>query len=349
MFDDLIGNDSVKKILRRMLEKKRVPRSLLLVGAEGVGKKRFALELAKAFVCLKPQNYEACAACAACRRAENFAFPKPDDKDAHQRVIFSEHADIGTVIPYKNSILVDAVRDLEREANFRPFEAQARFFLIDDADKLSSAKENAANALLKTLEEPPPTAHIFLVSSRPDALLPTILSRCQIVRFAPVPADEIENYLLRKKHFSPDDSRLLAKISNGSVGRAVETDAGKFRETRDAMLKVLDGLLVRQDRAVLLRAAEEMTDAKNKDRYDRTLETLETLIHDVWAIRLGRGEQIVNADIENQLRNFAERVADAKRLAAWLAEIERVRENFRVNTNRKIATDALFMEMAGGV
>lgn len=297
MLDDLIGNNSVKQIARRMLEKKRVPRSLLFAGAEGVGKRGFALEIAKALVCLNPQNFQACGECAACRRAAKFDLPKSDDKDTHKQVIFSEHPDIGTVLPYKNSILVDAIRELEREANFRPYEARARFFLIDDADKLSSAKDNAANALLKTLEEPPATAYIFLISSRPDALLPTILSRCQILRFAPLPADEIENYLLRKKHFSPEDSKLLAKISNGSIGRALETDAGRFRATRDAMLKVLDGLLVRNDRAVLLRAAEEMNDAKNKERYDQTLETLETLIHDVWALRLGRGEQITNSTL----------------------------------------------------
>lgn len=347
MLDRLIGNNPVKEIVRRMLERGRVPRSLLLTGAEGVGKREFALEIARALVCLNPQNREACGECSACRRAERFDFPKSaDKKDDYERVFFSEHPDIGTVIPYKNSILVESVRELEREANFRPFEARARFFLIDDADKLSSAKDNAANALLKTLEEPPATAYIFLISSRPDALLATIRSRCQILRFAPVPVDEIENYLLRKKHFSPEDSRLLSRISSGSVGRALRSDAGKFREMRDAMLKILDGLLVREDRAALLRAAEEMNDAKNKDRYDATLETLETLIHDVWALRLGRGEQIVNADIENELKKFAER-SDAKRLAAWLAEIEETRENFRVNLNRKIATDALFMQMAG--
>ncbi len=344
MLDRLIGNNFVKEIARRMLEKKRVPRSLLFAGAEGVGKREFALEIAKAFVCLNPQNSEACDKCAACARAGNFSFPKADDRDAHKEVVFSELPDIGFVRPYGKNILVDAVRAVEREANFRPFEARARFFLIDDADKMNDA---AANALLKTLEEPPATAYIFLVSSRPDALLPTIRSRCQILRFAPVPVDEIENYLLRKKHFSPEDSRLLARVSAGSVGRALETNAGKFREMRDAMLKVLDGLLVREDRAALLRAAEEMNDAKNKDRYDATLCTLETLIHDVWTLRLGRGEQIVNADIENELNKYAER-ADARRLAAWLAEIEETRENFRVNLNRKIATDALLMQMANG-
>ncbi len=92
-----------------------------------------------------------------------------------------------------------------------------------------------------------------------------------------------------------------------------------------------------------------MNDAKNKDRYEDTLRILETLIHDIWALRLGRARSIINADIANQLNKFAERAADAKRLAAWLTEIETMRANFAVNLNRKIATDALFMQMANGV
>ena len=112
------------------------------------------------------------------------------------------------------------------------------------------------------------------------------------------------------------------------------------------MLKVLESLLVRPERAVLLRAAEDMNDAKNKDDYDPTLEILETLIHDVWTLRIGDAEKIVNADILNQLEKLAEH-SEAKRLAAWLVKIETLRENFNVNLNRKIATDALFMQMAG--
>lgn len=347
MFDKLIGNQPIKEILRRMLAAERVPHSLLFAGAEGVGKKRFALELAKASVCQTPNNFEACDKCAACKRADKFAFPKPDDKkEEFERVFFSEHSDIGTIIPCRNNILVDAVRDLEREANFRPYEAKARFFLIDEAEKLNTAKDNAANALLKTLEEPAPTSYIFLITSRPDALLPTILSRCQTLRFAPIPPAEIENHLLETKNFSPDDALLLAKLSRGSIGHALSMDLEKFRGQRETMLKVLESLLIKQDRAVLLRVAEEMNDAKNKDVYNASLEILESLIHDVWKLSLGANdENIVHADIETHLKKLAENAA-SKRLASWLVEIETMRENFNVNLNRKIATDALFMQMA---
>ena len=130
----------------------------------------------------------------------------------------------------------------------------------------------------------------------------------------------------------------------GSVGLRSKLNLEKFREQREVMLKVLESLLIKENRSFLLKTAEEMNDAKNKEKYENFLDILQTLIHDVWNLGFGAGE-IVNADIKNKLQRFAEK-ADAKRLAAWLSEIETMRENFAVNLNKKIATDALFMQMA---
>jgi DNA polymerase-3 subunit delta' len=343
MFDKLIGNNHVKEILQRMLRTRRVPNSLLLTGADGIGKREFALETAKAFACQnRGANGEACDACGACKRAEKFNFPNSKDKDDNEKIFFSEHPDIGLIRQAGKFITVNQMRELETEANFRPYEAAARFFLIDDAEKMNEA---AANALLKTLEEPSPSSHIFLVSSRPAALLPTIRSRCQTLRFAPIEAKQIEGFLESKKQFSITDAELLSKLARGSIGRALELDLGKFRERREAMLKVLESLSAKPNRAVLLKTAEEICEAKNKDYYEDFLEILETLIYDLWTLRLGKDE-IVNADLKPQLEKLSE-TAEARRLSAWLAEIETLRENFTVNLNRKIATDALFMQMAG--
>ena len=343
MFDKLIGNDSVKTVLRRLLIQKRVPNASLFAGAGGVGKRQFALQLAKAFVCLNPKTAEACDVCANCRRAGNFTFPKADDRDTFKKVIFSEHPDIGTVIPYNKNILVDAIRDLETEANFRPYEAPARFFIIDEADKMNDA---ASNALLKTLEEPPAASHIFLISSRPDALLPTIRSRCQTLRFAPIAAGEIENYLSNDKKIAPADAALLARLSSGRLGHALGTDLEKFRAGRHAMLKVLESVLIKENRGDLLRIGEEMNDAKNKDDFETRLDILQTLIHDVWTMRNAADAKItVNVDLADDLKKLATR-AESLRLAAWLSEIETLRQGLAVNLNRKIAIDALFMQMA---
>lgn len=344
MFSELLGNDHIKNILRRMLEKERVPRSLLFAGIEGVGKKRFALELAKSFVCLNKQNFEACGKCTACRRAGVFTFPKADDKkEEFEKVFFSEHIDVGQVIPCRNNILINSIRELEKEANFRPYEAGARFFIIDDADKMNDA---ASNALLKTLEEPSATSHIFLVSSRPDALLQTIRSRCQTIRFAPVEAKKIEEKLLETDKISPLDAPLVARLSAGSIGRALDFDLEKFRARRETMLTVLQSLAGKADHLALLKIGEEMNDAKNKDDYELYLEILQTLIHDVLTLHSGANENtLVNIDLKTPLGKLAD-TATSKQLTARLAEIETLRETLAVNVNRKIAADALFVRMA---
>jgi DNA polymerase III subunit delta' len=343
MFSKLIGNDHIKEVLRRLLVSQRVPNALLFAGQEGIGKKRFALELAKSIVCQNPKNSEACDECASCRRSDKFAFPKSDDRDAFKKVIFSEHPDIGLVIPYNKNILVDAIRETETQANYRPYEAKARFFIIDDADKMN---DSASNALLKTLEEPPAVSHLFLVSSRPDALLPTIRSRCQTLRFAPISTKETEDYLIKNVKIAPEDAVLMAKLSNGRLGSVIESDLEKFKVNRAAMLKVLESILIKTDRAELLRIGEEMNDAKNKDDYETRLDILQTLIHDVWAMRNASDAKIlVNIDLLNDLKNFADR-ADSRKLSGWLSEIELLREQLAFNLNRKIAADALFMQMA---
>ncbi|MBS1794791.1 MAG: DNA polymerase III subunit delta' [Acidobacteria bacterium] len=343
MFDTLIGNNHIKDILRRMIARERVPRSLLFAGIDGVGKKSFALELARSFVCHNPQNLEACDRCAACRRASNFNFPKPDDRDAHKQVVFSEFPDIGLVIPYNKNILVDAIRDLEKEANYRPYEAKARIFIIDDADRMNDA---ASNALLKTLEEPSPTTHLFLVSSRPDSLLQTIRSRCQTIRFAPIPTEAIERHLFESRKVAPADAELVARLAGGSIGHATDFDLEKFRPRRETMLRALESVAGRPDHLALLKIGEEINDAKNKDDFEIFLVILQMLIHDLWALRHGAGEKaLVNIDLRPPLERLAA-AADTKKLAGWISEIETLRETLAVNVNRKIATDALFVKMA---
>lgn len=345
MFSDLIGNEQAKLRLHRLLGAGRLPNSLLFAGDEGVGKRQFALAIAKAFLCKTPEAGEGCGNCPVCSRIPMFVFPKPDDKDAHKRVIFSKHPDVGIVVPYNRNILVDAVRHLEAEANFRPFEGQVRFFVIDDADKMNDA---ASNALLKTLEEPAPTSYIFLVTSRPDALLPTIRSRCQILRFAPVETEMIERFLVEDRAFPVDEARLAARLSRGSVGRALAVKVEEFRERRSKMLDVIRNAITAGDNAAMIRFSEGLNDAKNKERFEENLDILESVIHDVWRLRYGgEASQIVNGDIAIGIAEMAERSGRAD-LASWLADIEELRRNLSVNINRRVATDALFTAMAAG-
>jgi len=343
MFDHLMGNERVKQILERMLESHRLPGALLFSGEEGVGKKLFALEVAKALNCPTPRGLEGCGKCSSCQRIGRINYPQSDDSDEWKSMIWTDHADVAMVVAPKRVLLVDQMRQIEREANFRPYEGKARIFLVDDADKLN---EPDANALLKILEEPPPTSHLILITSQPAMLLPTIRSRCQSVRFSPIGAPEIEEYLIRNKLASASDARLRARIARGSIGRAREGDTRTLIQQRMAMLEVVEALALRGDRLQLLRSAEELNEARYKDEYEARLDILETLIRDALALSLGAPEaHIVNVDLLTQLSAIGGKMNSAQ-AGAWISQIEELREQLVVNINRKVATDALFMSMA---
>ncbi len=340
----LVGNKAVGATLRRFVATSRVPNALLFTGPDGVGKKQFAVELARGLVCTAVDRSEACGHCAACKRAGEVSIPTFEKGDESDYVFFSQHPDVGMVVPFRRNLRVGAIRALEREANFRPYEASARIFIVDDADKMNDA---AANALLKTLEEPPSTSHIILIAARADTLLATIRSRCQTIRFAPVAFDELETHLIEAYDFTPEDAALAARVSGGSVGRAIEIVPASFRTQRSAMLNVLKAA-VSNNRRELLVASEEMSDAKNKEEYEEKLGILQTLTHDVWLLRNGGDEgEVLNLDIKPELIKIAE-ATNSSTLAHWLGEIETIQENFIVNINKKVATDALFIEMAAG-
>ena len=333
-----------REILQRLVVGGRVPNALLFAGPEGVGKKEFAIELARSFVCQRPNAELGCGECAACRRAGEFSIPTFEKGPESDRVFFGQHPDVGLVVPFRRNLRIDAIRALEREANFRPFEGRARFFIVDEADKMNDA---SSNALLKTLEEPPATSHIVLMASREDTLLPTIRSRCQIIRFAPVSAQEIEQHLIATADFAPEDAALAAHVSGGSVGRALNIVPASFRTQRAAMLDVARAA-VTGNRRELLQISEEINDARSKDELDEKLDVLEALVHDVWLLRNQSADaEIKNVDIRPELLKLAAE-ADSKTLAKWMADIEVMHENLIVNINRKIATDSLFIGMAAG-
>jgi DNA polymerase-3 subunit delta' len=258
-------------------------------------------------------------------------------------MIWSEHGDVAMVRPYKQIIRVKPIRELEREANFRPFEGAARVFIIEDAEYMN---EPASNALLKVLEEPPPTTHLILTTTNPTALLATIRSRCQVIRFAPVAAAQLEEFLIKEKKMTAGDAKLLSHSSQGSIGRACAVDVDDYRERRDAMLTLLQALTITGNRVQLLRSAEGLGGARDRADYEESLAVLETLIRDAWAIALGRPvETIANADILKDLERIAAELRSDK-AAAWLSQIEEVRGTLEVNINKKIASDGLLLKMA---
>jgi DNA polymerase-3 subunit delta' len=344
MFSNLIGNDEVKDSLRRLLAAGRLPGSMLFTGEAGIGKKLFALEFAKALNCRNRAGVEACDECSSCKRISNSSFPPfGKDEEDKTRIVWSEHADVAMARPYKHIIRVGPMRELEREANFRPFEGAARVFIVEDADYMN---DQAANALLKTLEEPPATSHLILTTTNPTALLPTIRSRCQVIRFAPIPAPDIERFLIEREDLPPGDASLLARTARGSIGRALAIDIDDYRTRRESMLTILMALTVTGDRVQLLRSSEELAAARDRGEYEESLDVLESLIRDTWGIVLGRPvESLVNFDLLPDLKRCAGELTSS-RAAEWMSQIEELRGVLEVNVNRRIASDGLLLAMA---
>jgi DNA polymerase III subunit delta' len=320
-FADVVGHDRVKAIVSAALRHGRLPPALLLSGPEGVGKKTLALVAARALVCERGDG-DTCGACGPCARA-----------------LRGLHPDVVLVEPDGATIKIDRVRDVAREIGSRPFEARARGFVIDEAHLLT---EQAANALLKCLEEPCTTSHVLLVSGAPQALLPTIRSRCQSLRLGSLPPALLAEHLEKRHGLSPDEARLRAVLSGGSLGGALAFEPEAYRGLRDALLGLLEAL-PRQGPLERMEAAERLADT---DDLSLALTALRALLRDVSALAAGAADGVaLNVDVVERLRSLA--TGPLGRRAGELAAVAgEIREALRTNANPKLSMDVLIEALA---
>jgi DNA polymerase-3 subunit delta' len=217
-FRDIIGHRRIVALLSRSVEADTLPPTLLFAGPDGVGKRLTATATAQALNCTA-KGSDACGGCTACTRIA---------RGVHSEVIVVQPGDTG-------SIKIEQVRELIDRAAYRPFEGRRRVVIIDEADALVVA---AQHALLKSLEEPPPSTVFFLITSRPDALLPTVLSRCPRLRFHPLSPDDVARVLVGMGE--PEaNARAVAAVAGGSVRRALEASADEVIEAREVAREVL--------------------------------------------------------------------------------------------------------------
>jgi DNA polymerase III subunit delta' len=322
-FDSVVGHDRARALLARALGDGRLPPALLLCGPEGVGKRTLALAAARALLC-GAGGPEACGTCAACERIER-----------------GLHPDVITVAPdEKGSIKIEPVRDLAREIGARPFEGRARAFVVDDAHAMT---EQAMNALLKSLEEPASSSHVFLVTGSPQALLPTIRSRCQVLRFGPIPHAVLERHLVERHGVDPGDARLRAALSGGSLGGALAFETEGYRATRDLLL---DGLTKLPSGGPLGRMDFAQRLADTEDGMLVVI-ALRSILRDVVASRAGApGESLINRDAADAIAILAAGPLAGRALA--LGDVtEELRTALRVNANRLLSMDVLVDAVAG--
>jgi DNA polymerase-3 subunit delta' len=332
-FSSLIGNERIKRLLQRAVAEDRIGQSLLMAGPRGVGKYQFAIALAQALNCEQVKQGVPCGSCLACLRVER-----------------GEHADVRTILreskdpsfkkePKSQFVKIDQIRVMCEQAQFRPYEGRRRVFIIDDAEWL---RHEAANSLLKTLEEPPSTSLVILVTSKPYVLLETVRSRCQMLNFAPLSASEIEEHLLMKK-MPADEARLRARLSRGSVGHALEIDLNGYRETRDKMLDLVETMGVTREIAKLLSASEYLGRKIEKDEFEVHIDVLLVLLDDLFHLKLNALEaSLTNADIAERLKRVSEKIT-FDQINGWVERIEEIFRAMPRNVNRQLAMDAMLI------
>lgn len=257
---EFVGYGDKMEQLMRSVQAGRIVHALLFVGPHGSGKRTLARLFAQAMVCQGERK--PCGVCPACKR-----------------FLAGSHPDIHVVKPEKKSIGVDEVRELIDALALRPYEGGRHIALIEQADKLTVA---AQNALLKTLESPSGEAMFFLITDAPGAMLPTILSRCQTVRFSDLSVEDCAR-VLEGRGIDPVRARELAGLSQGSVGRALEIDGdGEYRALREKVLQSLEAL---SGRASVAGAAAPLEEDKGLE--GDMLDIMELWARDLMALQSG--------------------------------------------------------------
>lgn len=309
------GQERAKRFLKQLISIGRVPHALLFSGMEGIGKAQVAREFSKALNCHAAKDWDACDHCISCHKI---------DGDLHPDLVW--------VTSDGAFIKLDQIRDLRKRVRFRPFEGAWRVIVIQDAQKL---RDEAANALLKMLEEPPGQNIFILLALEPQMLLPTIVSRCCHVRFQPLPDEWIEKHLLDIHQIPPERAREIAHLAEGSMERAkwlVEEDRilqwqkilGNIRHLHEMSMIDFFGLMARWTQ-------------KSED-LEQDLECIKLWLRDIILSRLitDYRPSLAMDDIPGGIQN-----ASAQRLFGLYDKIEEAVQTLSRNANKQLTLEGV--------
>jgi len=333
-FRSIEGHRRVLELIARATSRGTLPPSLIFAGPEGVGKRMAAVALAQLMNCLEPGTFDgldACGACGACKRIA---------RGVHADVLLLEPGDTG-------AIKIDQVRDAIERSAYRPFEGRRRVVIVNDAEALNA---EAQNALLKTLEEPPTASTFVLVTSRPDMLLPTVVSRCQRLRFGRLSPGEVAASLIRDHEYADGDAHAAASLSDGSIGRALQGATDEFVDAREAAVNLLDAVASSKDPWQRLGGAKALAGSarggsSDREELARRLYALSSIVRDLGAL-LSRADErcLANADLRARLERLL-RSFDGERALRAFSAIDRALAALDRNASPKIVADWLAFQI----
>jgi DNA polymerase III subunit delta' len=320
-FHSFLGNRRVVEILRRAVDRGRLPHALIFAGPAGVGKRALAMLLAQHLNCLGPKDGEACQSCNSCRK-----------------ILHDVHPDVRIISPEGAYIKIDQVRALIDEIAYQPFEGRYRGAILDGADQM---RVEAANCLLKTLEEPASRSILILVTAKPYLLLGTIRSRARMLQFGLIEEAAIAAHLENQESRSPEDARLAAALSNGSLGAALAFDADRSRDIRLQALRFVSLLLGRGRFAQASALAAGI--AKDKELFQSWVEIASMLLQDVYYAQVAPA-RMSQRDIVGELNGLAQSASHTAVVAAIQA-VKNLKAALLQNVNRQLALESLFLRL----
>ncbi|HVG01751.1 MAG TPA: DNA polymerase III subunit delta' [Nitrospira sp.] len=327
-FADILGHDAAKALLRSAIVRNRVAHAYLFHGDDRIGKRLLALRLAQALLCetiAADEVPEACSTCRACRQVDarthpDFMVIEPDRELANPQ------------------IKIELIRDIEHQMIYRPLIGDRKICMIDEADRMTIG---AANALLKTLEEPPDHSLFLLVSSRPYALPATIRSRCQALRLTAPAQTQIEAAVILRRDLPPADAHFLALLSDGQLGRALECDLEEARKRQKEFSTIFaaKGL---QSFSAILATAETLTKA---DRAGEAFEWLLRWLRDLLWLAVGAGsDHLLNLSQRAEMETLARRI-NIDELLDLISDLETLERQAHRNVNLQMALETFLLRL----
>jgi DNA polymerase III subunit delta' len=321
-FSEVFGHARPLGLLSRSIARASLPPSLLFTGPDGVGKRLAARAVAEALNCLSAADGDACGVCAACRRIA---------RGTHPDVILIEPPDVG-------AIKIDLVRPAIAATAYKPFEGRCRVVIVDEADRLT---DDAENALLKSLEEPPAGSVFILVSSRPETLLATIRSRCSQLRFGRLAAGDVARLLVERHGVAEDEAHAIAAVADGSPGRALASGSKAYRDARAAALSALQTAARASSPKARLQAAAGLmagkpSSAGEREELSTRVTMLASLLRDLALVSQGgAADQLANTDLAGELGELGVAFGCDRALQAFAAA-DRAVAALRRNASPKV-------------
>jgi len=317
-FDAVLGQHQAMQLLRTALRSGHLAHAYLFSGIEGIGKCTAAVAFAKALNCLTHAD-DFCDNCVSCRKTE---------KQLHPDFFFVE--------PEKNIIKIEQVRDIQKKIIFKPMEGRKKVVIIDQAEKLNL---HAANCLLKTLEEPPDDTVLILVAGTATPLLPTILSRCQSIRFAPLGAAAISSFLERRG--SSGDPGFIAALAQGSIKRALVLLETEFLSRRRELIQLLVAGSAGSCEA-LLHLAKAATE--DQQELPQILEFLQTWYRDLYMLMSGfPAEKLYNRDMLAEMQEALHRET-REQILKRLKKLQWIHAHRTININYTVALESMLLQ-----